>query len=236
MTDAARTLDPKALAELLPWFGQDGVIGPAWPVDQAWSFRHMPRERALSVWVELTDWVEWLVDRYQLGMVIKGCWYRHDPVVEELFALMVAHKAAYRAGSPTDDFRDALTAFHTQWFWPVLRRIREETWMQSCTRDKCTDTYTAPRPLYRDNFGGIEDWIAADVADRPDAVLDESGTAGPSELPVTTMSVEAMVTARNAQLAQPTDPDDVDNALSYGGAIWDYDETADLYRRRRSPG
>jgi hypothetical protein len=53
-----------------------------------------PRE-AGHAWDALTEWVDWLLDRYFLEDTIPGCWYRHGAMTDELDALRAAWVAAY---------------------------------------------------------------------------------------------------------------------------------------------
>lgn len=53
-----------------------------------------PREAARA-WDTLTEWVDWLLDRYALDDTIPACWYQHGPMTDELDALRAAWNAAY---------------------------------------------------------------------------------------------------------------------------------------------
>lgn len=50
---------------------------------------------AANAWTALTNWVDWLTGRYQLGDTIPDCWYQHGAMVEELEALRSAWVGAY---------------------------------------------------------------------------------------------------------------------------------------------
>lgn len=48
---------------------------------------------------ELTEWVAWWVDRYELGAkIIPACWASHGPLVEELAALRSAWSLSFQPG------------------------------------------------------------------------------------------------------------------------------------------
>jgi hypothetical protein len=53
-----------------------------------------PRETG-HAWDALTEWVDWLIDRYCLDDAIPACWYRHGAMTDELDALRAAWTAAY---------------------------------------------------------------------------------------------------------------------------------------------
>lgn len=62
--------------------------------------------RAAEQWGVLTDWTDWLRDRYSLHERIPACWYAHPPILEELSALRSAWVGTYlnpqaRAGDGT---------------------------------------------------------------------------------------------------------------------------------------
>lgn len=50
---------------------------------------------AAEQWGLLTDWTDWLRDRYQLHETVPACWYAHGPIVEELSALRSAWAGTY---------------------------------------------------------------------------------------------------------------------------------------------
>lgn len=61
-------------------------------------------EQAAVAWTTLTEWVDWLIDRYSLDEAVPECWYRHGAIVDELDALRAAWAAAYldARARPTD--------------------------------------------------------------------------------------------------------------------------------------
>lgn len=91
-----------------------------------WAWRYLSEAQQEELMAELRDWVNWLVDRYELGATrhqIPPCWAEHSVAVEELTGLMVAWKAAYtnQNRGPSDD----LLAWHDRWLWPCLARLNE---------------------------------------------------------------------------------------------------------------
>ncbi|WP_433635591.1 hypothetical protein [Nocardia sp. CA-120079] len=223
--------DAQKLGALVSWLDDAATIGQAPPPDLMWSWRHMPRERALQAWFELLDWVEWLRYRYNLAQgQISGCWYRHPPAVEQLWALYVSHRKAFPPGSGPEDWRDDLTAWHTQWLWPCIKQLATTGYMADCDIQKCHYSHDFAPPLFHDETGGIEEYIAADLTDRPETPAPESAEAQP------VMSAAEMSRAVIAGLAEPIDPNDPDLTVSYEDGIWDFDEANELYRRRPDPG
>ena len=78
---------------------QDALGSTPRPID----WRRVPPNEAAERWEELDRWVRWLVTRYALDhRDVPPCWYAHGDLVEELTALMTAHKAAFdRSASAT---------------------------------------------------------------------------------------------------------------------------------------
>ena len=132
-------LDPGLLAETLAALAdrlaaQEELLAvlaadrePETPPSGPWTWRHLTEHQRETLTAELSEWVDWLRERYQLGATrhqIPTCWAEHPVAVEELTALMVAWKAAYtgKTRSPSD----SLIAWHDRWLWPCLARLNEQ--------------------------------------------------------------------------------------------------------------
>ena len=185
-------------------------------VPSRFTWRYLDAEQARALWTELIDWTTWLRERYELGTKIPPCWYRHDPVVEELSALMAAWTDAYYRG---DEYRDDLTAWHTQWFRPLMARIRDISDFDSCTPDRC-----AHRPRPPATLAGIEEFVASDVDARPEPL-----PAPPAPVAdvtaaeeVRTIPADDMDMAIDSGLAEPLDPADPDSPVSFEGIEWTF--------------
>jgi hypothetical protein len=162
------------------------------PVD--WS--SLDREQARDEWDRLTEFVDWLVQRYGLAETIPGCWYRHPPMLEELSALRTGWFGTYV--DPTAD-ADAGLAWHEN-LEKVLLRIRE--WDRTgCAAGTHRDDHPLPAAVTDDRRVFIDDDIEArpdpaDTADgsEPDANGDASGDGpdadGPDEGPRSLRVVE----------------------------------------------
>jgi hypothetical protein len=91
-----------------------------------WTWRYLTEPQSAKLLADLTEWITWLVDRYQLEHTrhqIPPCWAEHPVAVEELTALMVSWKATYTG--PDRPPSDNLIAWHDRWLWPCLTRINE---------------------------------------------------------------------------------------------------------------
>ncbi|OZC73912.1 hypothetical protein CH251_12310 [Rhodococcus sp. 06-462-5] len=185
-------------------------------VPSRFTWRYLDAERARALWSELIDWTTWLRERYELGTKIPPCWYRHDPVVEELSALMAAWTDAYYRG---DEYRDDLTAWHTQWFRPLMARVRDISDFDSCTHDQC-----AHRPLPPATLAGIEGFVDADVGARPEPLAAPPAPVADvtAAEEVRTIPADDMDMAIDSGLAEPLDPADPDSPVMFEGIDWTF--------------
>jgi hypothetical protein len=60
-----------------------------------WAWRELDAEGALTSWSALALFVDWLVQRYDLGEIVPPCWWLHGAITEELTALWASWTAAY---------------------------------------------------------------------------------------------------------------------------------------------
>ncbi|MFE3105329.1 hypothetical protein [Nocardia tengchongensis] len=167
----------------------------------------LSRHEARALWTELTNWVDWLRDTYQLDTKIKSCWYRHSPVLYELTALMAAHKAVYLTEPDARDaYREDLTAWHTQWMRASVAEIAKQ--MADCTLDGCA--YTRHRPVVDTEMAAF---ITADVARR--------STTAPVGTSMSAMSDDQMSDLVDRGLATQLPPTDHGQArVESGGTHW----------------
>ncbi|WP_185981913.1 hypothetical protein [Skermania sp. ID1734] len=203
--------------------GQDG--SDVEKFDIVWSWRHLDAERAAALWEELLDWVDWLRRRYQFDYgALPGCWWRHGGAVEELTALMCAHKAAYHAESKPTDYRADLAAWHRSYLWPCIDRLHTIT--TGCTGHTCRAATDAP-----DTYPGLTDHVAADLAAR---ACPARNTAVGAAVEVV-MSIEDMLDAISTGDAQPVDPADPRRQLRRHGHTWTWQNPPGHYRRDHDP-
>lgn len=186
------------------------------------AWRYLDREQARQLWDELIDWTTWIRERYELDVKVPPCWYRHGPVVEELSALMVAWTDSYYRG---DEYRDDLTAWHTQWFWPVVQRIRTISDFETCTHERCTHSPRTPSTL-----AGVDEFVTADTDGRAAPVSKPPDAPRPSS-PVTDSSAaqevrsipaDDMEMAIESGLAEAVDPADPDSDVTFEDIVWTF--------------
>lgn len=109
----------------------------SYPAGGPWFWEELNSEQRGELWAELDAFVVWLQNRIlrhwsnSMGW-IPACWYRHPDAVEMLTAVMVAHKAAYRAKSKKPSF--GLTEWFSRALWPMM-----ETFTQRLTFKNCMD-------------------------------------------------------------------------------------------------
>ncbi|WAH97781.1 hypothetical protein [Arthrobacter sp. MMS18-M83] len=93
-----------------------------------YRWRDMSPQQAESVWAALADWVRWLVATYQLTTsVVPDCWWKHQEIVAELYALQQAEQASYTA----DDAGFGPLAFHER-LPHAVERLRTQTRTAGC--------------------------------------------------------------------------------------------------------
>lgn len=99
------------------------------PLPRVWDWQVFSAEEAAFIWSDVSEWVLWLVQRYDLGDEIPPCWWAHPAIVEELTALWASWNFAYRDSNA--DPRQPL-AWHQE-LEASRRRIR--AWdRQGCAR------------------------------------------------------------------------------------------------------
>ena len=166
------------------------------PQDGPWAWAALGAHRRRELLVQLRDWVDWLITRYDLRaetQTIPPCWHRHPVAVEELTALMVAWQSAYSADEAAPS--DALIAWHDRWLWPTLHRLNEQLRVWA----KCTGgTHQPARPGPR-----VTD--DADFAAFLDQAADEANTAASAGLTLSADTVRDLLTAGRAVALLPDD-------------------------------
>lgn len=96
---------------------------------------------AAEQWQLLTDWTDWLRDRYQLHETLPACWFAHGAMVEELTALRSAWTGAFL--SP-----NASSAEPALWH-DLLDRVRHR--LRAWDRNGCADGVHRSDLLLPDN-------------------------------------------------------------------------------------
>jgi hypothetical protein len=132
---AVEPLDPVMLAEVLEALARrldalEAVVEAVTdqlveaPAGGPWAWRNLGSSQTRSLFMDLRDWVDWMIGRYELrgeAATIPPCWFLHPVAVEELTGLMVAWKAAYSEKELAPS--DALVNWHDRWLWPTLHRL-----------------------------------------------------------------------------------------------------------------
>lgn len=101
------------------------------PAGGAWCWRYLDPYETQALFIELRDWVDWMVVRYNVDEYVRPCWFRHGVAIEELTALYVAWRSTYKEKPRA--YSDDLTAFHDRWFWHALERLKTYRVFKSCT-------------------------------------------------------------------------------------------------------
>lgn len=183
------------------------------------DWRHLDQDSASELWVELHEWTEWLRRRYDLGNEIKSCWFKHDPMVEELTAAMFAHREVYQAVKTP--YHGGMAAWHYQVLWPLVSRLSKMGFGECRRGGACGFEPDEPEIA-----GDFAEFIANEVADRPDfASKAESGTNAASEL-----TMDQVLDMIDSGLAVAEDPSDDFTAVDIDGVRWEFDDETETYR------
>lgn len=133
-----------------------------------YAWRYLDTDEAARLWDEVTDWVWWLRDRYELGERIPRCWYRHGPVVEEFTALMAGW-------SEMQDTGRGMSQWHSRDLWPLIDRLESISGFEQCQADGCshdsgfqhapegTESIMEPVPDTDDDMYGESTYVDATV-------------------------------------------------------------------------
>lgn len=112
---------------------------PADPADPAAPSKDAPEPHWWAqtadqdAWVELADWVDAFITRYELGQYLRPCWPAHPGVVEELAAMRSAWRQAALKTNAGDD--DALTFWHDRVMVPTVQRLASNFYPIKLCRD-----------------------------------------------------------------------------------------------------
>jgi hypothetical protein len=123
------------LAEQMEWVLTELTANPA---GGPWWWAGLDAAAETALWKELGEFVLWLNNRILRHIssgveTIPGCWYLHPDGVEQLTALMVAHKAAYQAKSKRAG--PDLVEWFQRSLWPTLRSIEEHATWRRCLEE-----------------------------------------------------------------------------------------------------
>ena len=114
-------------------------------------------EQAEKRWVDLREWVEFLVERNNIGSKeIPDCWYLHGGLVDELEALRWAWLETNKPDSKLTEpiwWREALHRARTRW--------------ASFNPNGCTSSHSETRSRKLPGDKAWNDFLAEELADRP---------------------------------------------------------------------
>lgn len=146
-----------------------------YPAGGPWFWEDLDAASAKDLWKEVGEFVFWLNSRI-LGHIsagdvqpLPGCWFRHPDVVEQLTALMVAHKAAYHPHNRKVSFE--LVNFFDRALWPTMRAVKNNGTLSGCMggshRQKSVEPYSHDAAF--NSFVGLDTTVSRDGERNADA-------------------------------------------------------------------
>lgn len=105
------------------------------PAGGPWLWDVLEPEAQRALWTELDAFVSWLQNRIlrhnssRLNW-LPSCWYKHPDAVEQLTALMVAHKASYNPKMTTASH--SLVDWFHRCLWPTMEVIKSRGTFKYC--------------------------------------------------------------------------------------------------------
>jgi hypothetical protein len=141
-----------------------------------WTWTKLSIDEARGSWQAVTEFVAWLVQRFDLGDVIPPCWWAHGAMVEELTALWAAWSGAYQ-------HPDAGPDAPIEWLDHLATsRVRLVEWdKMGCAQRGHREATPTGWQVDEDAFAAF---VAADLAARPgpQRLLDpEEATSRPDD-------------------------------------------------------
>lgn len=146
-----------------------------YPAGGPWLWDALEPGAQRALWVELDTFVAWLQNRILCHHAdrtrwITPCWYLHPDVVEQLTALMIAHKASYHPKAKTPSH--TLVDWFQKCLWPTMDSIRDRLTLKPCqTQREHVDAYMPGVQL----AGGSEDFLAFVEDTVPEAPKEDPG-------------------------------------------------------------
>lgn len=142
----------------------------------------LDKHAAERLWDELVRWVQWFRHRYEILEKVPPCWYRHPRMVEELTALMTAHRAAYGQEHaqakpkqpPPPGYWSDMAAWHAYYLRPFLAATADMS-TKSCSTNGCKLIVFDEQPLPAE----LGAWIDHDLATRREPTPEPEPDPGP---------------------------------------------------------
>lgn len=105
------------------------------PAGGPWLWDSLTPERQRELWAELDAFVSWLQNRILCHHMSKDnwispCWYLHPDAVEQLTALMVAHKASHHPKSKKATH--GLVDWFQRCLWPTMDTLKQRMTFKAC--------------------------------------------------------------------------------------------------------
>lgn len=143
-----------------------------YPAGGPWLWEGLEPGAQRALWIELDAFVTWLQNRILSHHASKEgwiapCWYQHPDAVEQLTALMVAHKASYHPKSKTPSH--ALVDWFQRCLWPTMDTLKQRQTFKQCLQKREHEEPYAPGMNLVASDKDFTAFVAATVPEAPAA-------------------------------------------------------------------
>lgn len=156
-----------------------------YPAGGPWLWEGLEPEAQRALWIELDAFVSWLQNRILSHHAskegwISPCWYKHPDAVEQLTALMVAHKASYHPKSKTPSH--TLVDWFQRCLWPTMDTLKQRQTFKQCLQKREHEEPYAPGMNLVASDKDFTAFVDATVPEAPAA----AGPKAPGPIPEAT--------------------------------------------------
>ncbi|MCV9996451.1 DUF4913 domain-containing protein [Paeniglutamicibacter sp. ZC-3] len=153
-----------------------------YPAGGPWLWEGLEPGAQRALWIELDAFVTWLQNRILSHHASKEgwiapCWYKHPDAVEQLTALMVAHKASYHPKSKGPSH--ALVDWFQRCLWPTMDTLKQRQTFKQCLQKREHEEPYAPGMNLVANDKDFTAFVDATVPEAPAA----AGPKAPGPVP-----------------------------------------------------
>lgn len=180
-----------------------------YPAGGPWLWEGLEPEAQRALWIELDTFVTWLQNRILSHHASKEgwiapCWYQHPDAVEQLTALMVAHKASYHPKSKKPSH--TLVDWFQRGLWPTMDTLKQRQTFKQCLQKREHEEPYAPGMNLVASDKDFTAFVDATVPETPAAAVPKT-PGSVQEAPETGLP-PWMVDPRTGEIIEPPEGDE----------------------------